>query len=123
MIGHMLIYNSSKVKPEDAPRTWTDLLDPKWKNQVATGHPAFSGCTGVWVVALRKLYGWSYFEKLAKNNPRVGRSGNDPVTGSALTGFEPPSSVASITLKTLAPPPQTNSRRPTSSQKSCRRGT
>jgi iron(III) transport system substrate-binding protein len=80
MIGHLIIYNSAKVKAEDAPRSWTDLLDPKWKDQIATGHPAFSGCTGVWVVALRKLYGWSYFEKLAKNNPRVGRSGNDPVT-------------------------------------------
>jgi iron(III) transport system substrate-binding protein len=80
LIGHLLIYNSAKVKSEDAPRTWLDLLDPKWKDRIATGHPAFSGCTGVWVVALRKLYGWSYFEKLAKNNPRVGRSGNDPVT-------------------------------------------
>jgi iron(III) transport system substrate-binding protein len=80
MIAHLMIYNSAKVKPEDAPKSWTDLLDPKWKNQVATGHPAFSGCTGVWVVALRKQYGWSYFEKLARNNPRVGRSGNDPVT-------------------------------------------
>ncbi len=73
-------YNSAKVKPEDAPKAWTDLLDPKWKDRVATGHPAFSGCTGVWCVALRKVYGWSYFEQLAKNNPRVGRSGNDPVT-------------------------------------------
>lgn len=80
MIGHLLIYNSAKVKPEDAPKAWTDLLNPKWKDRVATGHPAFSGCTGVWVVALRKMYGWSFFEKLAKNNPRVGRSGNDPVT-------------------------------------------
>ena len=80
MIAHLMIYNSAKVKAEDAPKAWTDLLDPKWKGRVATGHPAFSGCTGVWVVALRKQYGWSYFEKLAKNNPRVGRSGNDPVT-------------------------------------------
>lgn len=80
MIGHLLIYNSAKVKPDDAPKAWTDLLDPKWKDRVATGHPAFSGCTGVWVVALRKVYGWSFFEQLAKNNPRVGRSGNDPVT-------------------------------------------
>ena len=80
LISHLLIHNTAKVKPEDAPKAWTDLLDPKWKGRVATGHPAFSGCTGVWVVALRKLYGWPYFEKLAKNNPRVGRSGNDPVT-------------------------------------------
>jgi iron(III) transport system substrate-binding protein len=77
---HLLIYNKLKVKPEDAPKSWTDLLDPKWKGRVATGHPAFSGCTGIWALALRKAYGWEYFEKLAKNNPRIGRSGNDPVT-------------------------------------------
>ena len=80
LISHLMIYNTARVKAEDAPKAWTDLLDPRWKGRVATGHPAFSGCTGVWVVALRKLYGWSYFERLAKNNPRVGRSGNDPVT-------------------------------------------
>jgi iron(III) transport system substrate-binding protein len=29
--GYVLIsYNTSKVKPEDAPKKWTDLLDPKW---------------------------------------------------------------------------------------------
>ena len=80
LISHLMIYYSAKVKAEDAPKAWTGLLDPRWKGRVATGHPAFSGCTGVWAVALRKQYGWSYFEKLAKNNPRVGRSGNDPVT-------------------------------------------
>ena len=30
--------------------------------------------------ALKKLYGWDFFEKLAKNNPQVGRSINDTVT-------------------------------------------
>jgi iron(III) transport system substrate-binding protein len=77
---YFLIYNTNLVKAEDAPKNWTDLLDPKWKGFVATGHPAFSGCTGVWCVAMRKLYGWEYFEKLAKNNPRIGRSAVDPVT-------------------------------------------
>ncbi len=77
---YFLIYNSQLVKPGDAPKNWPDLLDPRWKGQVATGHPAFSGCTGVWCVAMRKLYGWGYFETLAKNNPRIGRSAVDPVT-------------------------------------------
>lgn len=77
---YFLIYNTNFVKAEDAPKNWTDLLDPKWKGFVATGHPAFSGCTGVWCVGMRKLYGWEYFEKLAKNNPRIGRSAADPVT-------------------------------------------
>jgi iron(III) transport system substrate-binding protein len=78
--NHFLIYNTDKVHAEEAPRSWTDLLDPKWKNQIALPHPAFSGCAGVWALGLRKLYGWGYFEKLAKNNPRIGRSFADPVT-------------------------------------------
>lgn len=91
--SHLLIYNKLKMKAEEAPKSWTDLLDPRWKGRVATGHPAFSGCTGIWVLALTKAYGWSYFEKLAKNNPRIGRSGNDPVTlinaGECLLGPAP----------------------------------
>ncbi len=78
--NHFLIYNTDKVRAEEAPRSWSDLLDPKWKNQIALPHPAFSGCGGVWALGLRKLYGWGYFEKLAKNNPRIGRSFGDPVT-------------------------------------------
>ena len=75
----MPIYNSRKVKAEDAPKSWTDLLDPKWRNQLAVGHPAYSGTVGTWVVAMRKLYGWSYFEKLERNRPLIGRSVNDAV--------------------------------------------
>jgi iron(III) transport system substrate-binding protein len=77
---YFMIYNNQKVSAADAPKAWTDLLNPKWKGRVAFGHPAFSGCTGALVVALRKLYGWEYFEKLAKNNPKIGRSAADPVT-------------------------------------------
>ena len=88
---YFLIYNTQKVKAEEAPRAWTDLLDPKWKGKVATGHPAFSGCTGIWALSMRKLYGWEFFEKLAKNNPRIGRSAVDPVTlinaGECLVGL------------------------------------
>ena len=92
---HLLVHHKTKVSAEEAPKNWPDLLDPKWKGRVATGHPAFSGCTGIWVLALRKTYGWTYFEKLAKNNPRVGRSGNDPLTlinaGECLVGPAPAS--------------------------------
>ncbi len=78
MIG--IGYNTAKVKEADAPKNWTDLLDPKWKDIIALGHPGFSGYVGTWALTLRNLYGWDFFEKLAKNNPRVGRSINDTVT-------------------------------------------
>src|SRR5262249_51968614 len=64
----------------EAPKSWLDLLDPKWKGRIATGHPGFSGYMGIWALALKKLYGWEYFEKLEKNRPRIGRSGLDPLT-------------------------------------------
>jgi len=79
--GYVLIsYNSTKVKPEDAPKKWTDLLDPKWKGKISTGHPAFSGYVGTWVLTMKKLYGWDFFTKLEKNKPQIGRSINDTVT-------------------------------------------
>jgi iron(III) transport system substrate-binding protein len=76
----LIIYNTQKIKPEEAPKAWADLLDPKLKGRVAFGHPAFSGYVGCWTLEMRTLYGWQYFDKLAKNNPRIGRSGNDPIT-------------------------------------------
>ena len=66
-------YNTAKVKEADAPKNWPDLLDPKWKDNIALGHPGFSGYVGTWALTLRNQYGWDFFERLAKNNPRVGR--------------------------------------------------
>ena len=92
MIG--IGYNTAKVKAPDAPKNWTDLLDPKWKDNIALGHPGFSGYVGTWALTLRNKYGWEFFEKLAKSNPRVGRSIVDTVTmlnagESAIAGSGP----------------------------------
>jgi iron(III) transport system substrate-binding protein len=76
----VLIYNKEKTAGKKLPTKWADLLDPIWKNQVSLGHPGFSGYVGTWVVLMRKLYGWEYFEKMEKNNPQIGRSINDTVT-------------------------------------------
>jgi iron(III) transport system substrate-binding protein len=89
----LIIYHSQRVKPDDVPKSWNDLLDPKWKGRVAFGHPGFSGYVGVWALEMRKLYGWKWFDALAKNNPRIGRSGLDPLTllnaGECLCGLAP----------------------------------
>ena len=72
--------NTDKVKLEDAPKNWPDLLDPKWKNQIAVAHPAFSGYAGIWVWQMTQLYKWDFFEKLKDGNPQIGRSMLDPLT-------------------------------------------
>ena len=76
----LIAINTGKIKPQDAPKNWPDLLEARWNQQIAVGHPAFSGFVGTWVLAMRKLYGWSYFEALEKNHPQVGRSIIDTTT-------------------------------------------
>jgi iron(III) transport system substrate-binding protein len=68
-------YNTRLVT--DPPKNWKDLLNSKWKDKITLGHPGFSGYVGSWVVAVNDKYGWSYFQDLAKLNPKIGRSIND----------------------------------------------
>lgn len=75
----ILIHDRDKIRPEAAPKNWTDLLDRRWRGQLLLAHPAFSGGAGVWALAIKHRYGWQFFEDLAKNNPRAGRSTNDTV--------------------------------------------
>jgi iron(III) transport system substrate-binding protein len=77
---YQIAFNTKKVSAADAPKTWKDLLDPKWRGQTAIGHPGYSGAIGLLCIQLSDLYGWDYFKALEKNKPQIGRSSNDPVT-------------------------------------------
>jgi iron(III) transport system substrate-binding protein len=77
---YLIIYNTKKVAAEDAPKSWKDVLEPRWKGQIAVGHPGYSGSIGIMCVLLKRLYGWNYFATLEKNKPQIGRSSDDPVT-------------------------------------------
>jgi iron(III) transport system substrate-binding protein len=78
MLG--IAYNSDKVTDADAPKLWTDLLDPKWQGQVAMGDLGSSGLVAEWGAEMNKAYGWQYFDKLIASHPLVGRSVVDGVT-------------------------------------------
>ena len=62
-------YNSALVTPEDAPKSWNDLLDPKWEGQIVMTDPASAGTTKYFVAALlaSPKYGEEYFKKLRAN--------------------------------------------------------
>src|SRR5262245_56482496 len=36
-------YNTNLVKPEEAPTTFADLLDPRWQDKIVKGNPDYSG--------------------------------------------------------------------------------
>jgi iron(III) transport system substrate-binding protein len=59
-------YNTNLVKDADAPKSYADLLDPKWKGKMAKSHPGYSGTALTGTYALTKALGWDYLEKLSK---------------------------------------------------------
>ena len=73
MMNMGIAYNTTKVKKEEAPKTWNDLLDPKWKGQIVMTDPGTAGTTKYAVGALiaNKDYGPSYFEKLKANGTEL----------------------------------------------------
>jgi len=77
---YLMAHNNAKVSEAEAPQSWKAAIDPKWKDQLAIGHPSYSGAIGVLAVMMRKLYGWDYFKALERNRPQIGRSSEDPVT-------------------------------------------
>jgi iron(III) transport system substrate-binding protein len=74
----VIAYNTQKVSAAEAPRTWKDLLDPKWRGRLVTAHPGYSGVIATHVLALVHLHGWDYFKALAQNKPMLVQSAVDP---------------------------------------------
>jgi len=60
--------NTSLVKMEDAPKSYADLLDPKWKGKMVKAHPAYSGTIMNATFQIARDLGWDYLEKLAKQS-------------------------------------------------------
>ena len=70
-------YNTSLVKKEDAPRSFKDLLDPKWAGKLVKAHPAYSGTIMNATFQIARDLGWEYFEKLAKQRVMQVQSATD----------------------------------------------
>jgi len=72
-----IAYNTKLVKPEDAPKSFADLLDPKWAGKMVKGHPAYSGTIMNATFQIARDLGWEYFEKLAKQRVMQVQSATD----------------------------------------------
>jgi iron(III) transport system substrate-binding protein len=76
----MVILQNTKVLPEDqGPKTWSDLLDPKWKGKIAFTDPANSGSAYSTVTMLVDHFGggdagWVKVRQLLANTRVLNRS-------------------------------------------------
>ena len=77
-------YNTKLVKPEDAPKAYADLLDPKWTGKIVKAHPGYSGTIMTATQQQARDLGWTYFEKLAKQRVMQVQSAADPPKKLAL---------------------------------------
>lgn len=73
MMNMGIAYSTVKVKPEEAPRTWKDLLDPKWNSQIVMTDPGSAGTTKFTVCALMNNpeYGEQFFIDLKNNGTEL----------------------------------------------------
>ena len=95
-----LIYNKELVKPEDVPKKYEDLTDPKWRGKIVMANPTTHATTISWLVGLKEQIfssedTWMKFVKgLAANKPMfVSSFGPTPApieSGEKLIGISMP---------------------------------
>ena len=107
------IYNTERVKPEDVPKRYEDLADPKWKNRIVMADPSTHATTIAWLIGLKENVfpteeAWMAFLKgLAANRPMfVASFGSTPAPvarGEKLMAISLPKYIICSCFSTGAP--------------------
>ena len=74
-------YDTRRITPQQAPKSWQDLLKPQWRGKIGLKDAATAGTAYTLYYFLRDLYGYSYWQKLAAQKPRLYRAAADMLTG------------------------------------------
>src|SRR5262249_30282084 len=70
-------YNTNLVKPGEEPRSYQDLLDPKWKGKIYLNNPLYGESPDGWmdIFVRAKILPEDYFVKLYANGTLAGVGG------------------------------------------------
>ena len=88
--GFLVNHKILEEKGLEIPKTWAEIADPKYKDEVIMSNPAISGTNYAVVKGLLDLFGdkgWDYIEKLNANIQFYGKRGKDPQEKTAAGEF------------------------------------
>jgi iron(III) transport system substrate-binding protein len=64
-------FRTDKVAPEDVPRTWSDLKQPKYKGLMVMPDPSFTAIQLIVVGMLSQKLGWDFYKALRANDTMI----------------------------------------------------
>ena len=73
VISYSLMVNKNIVKPADEPKSWKDLLDPRWQGKILSDDYRALGGGAVFFPVMLKAFGREFHEKLAAQKPVFSR--------------------------------------------------
>src|SRR6478672_9928376 len=73
VISYSLMVNKNIVKPNDEPKSWKDLLDPKWQGKILSDDYRALGGGAVFFPVMLRVFGREFHEKLAQQKPVFSR--------------------------------------------------
>ena len=80
VIQYGILVNTEMVKPGEEPKSWKDLLHPRWKGKILSDDMRALGGGAVFFMVTTQRFGKEFHEKLVEQQPHMNRElrGNYP---------------------------------------------